>query len=323
MPEAQPRTKRKKDRAPKKEVRVDRSWRKLEAKTQRSRRAVTWSARFRAWTRWTRVAAIVGAAALVLLLLGGLAIALREGLAVEVLPSEPVRVVTFTSDGVLDKSWFESRFDAPLGEPLLSVEIEELKASLESTGQIAKAEIRRVFPDRLEIAVRERTPILRARVLTPAGKRDALIAEDGHIFFGTNLRAALVESLPFVDGVRFKRRQGAFEPLADLEPVAALLDQARKVYPALYADWKVVSLDKYTAGPDDPAAVIKISGQTVDELLFTPYDTDMQLERLAQTLAHLRQEGRLRIARIDLTTGSQVAVRISQNPSRGPRRSLR
>lgn len=303
---------------PRKAASPDRSWRKLQKNTRRARRPITLAALFRQGRRWALWGGVaVGSAAL-------LAIAVttffwvREGLYMEALPSEPVREITFTSNGVLDQRWYVHQFRAPYGKPLLAVDIDKLKETLEATGQIEQADVQRVFPDQLQITVTERFPLLRARVQTSQGRVDLLLDAHGYPYVGSGYARDEIDDLPYLAGVRLRKENGSYQPIPHMGPIAELVRVARDVYPAIYDDWRHVSLESYYEGTRDPGSVIKISGQRVDETIFAPYEMTMQMERLARTLDHLRSQGDIRVARIDLTTGAQVAVKVSNLP-RGPR----
>ncbi len=224
-------------------------------------------------------------------------------------PSSPVRRIVFQSDGVLNQDWFEKNIPWLREKEIFEVDIFAIKTLLEMKGQISSANVTRRFPDELIIEVKEREPILRARVPGNKGKiKEVMIARDGVVYFGEYYSRTSYQELPYLGGIRFKKENGHINSLHGMDIVAELLDSARLRYPSIYQSWRVVSCEHFDGLKDFSGEFIKIRSRDIQEIIFTPTDFDRQLDQLARIMKISKQKNANEIKRIDLTMIDQVAV---------------
>ena len=189
---------------------------------------------------------------------------------------------------------------------------------LEAAGdEVKTAVLARDFPDTLVVILEERVPVVRILVPRPAAPPEPMfVAGDGVVYRGFNYDARMVRALPWLDGVRLKRRGSGFERLEGVELVSELLLQSRAEAPQLASTFRIISLAEY------PRLVVQT--ETVKEIVFEGSVYRQQLARLDYILEYFARlaEPPSSIARIDLSVASQVAVRLSSVSSAeldGPR----
>jgi cell division protein FtsQ len=238
--------------------------------------------------------------------------------------SEPVREITLRTDGVLDQAWVEATLALPEGVGMMELDLFALRDRLTASGQVASAVVAREFPATLMVALEERSPVLRLRAPLDDGRlRDFLLARDGTIFMGEGFAAELLDRLPWLAGVKLAREGAGFAPLTHLGQVADLLATASSQAPALYRDWRTVSLARF-----DTDGHIVVQSGAVPEIVFgTREDFLSQVARLDLILERMRGGESAVVRSINLAVGAaQVPVAfdlitssVSSFPSRSPR----
>ncbi len=225
-------------------------------------------------------------------------------------PSEPLKLIHFETDGVLTRDWFSASVPIARGVKLMDLDIHRIKEDMENFGQIKESTVSRKFPHELLISVRERVPVLRARVSTARGSKpqERLISREGVVYKGMEYPSARLERLPYLGGVRFSRGPEGIEPVKHIGELVRLLTLARIRFPEIYDDWKVASLQQPGNSFGVDHALITIKSRNVKEVVFTPPDFEWQLGQLEQIIEHSRQRGIWVIKKIDLSLGDQVAV---------------
>ena len=122
---------------------------------------------------------------------------------------------------ILEKAGLE------LGTKLPSVPVAAIEASLRSMPAVGDAEVRRIYPSRIEIRVKEKEPVAMGYARGWYG-----LAPDGSRISGIDWGQS---DLPVVDGFAAldSNARGA---------LGAFLDGAKRAYPALYANFSQMSL---------------------------------------------------------------------------------
>tara|TARA_B100001248_G_scaffold262737_1_gene262057 strand:+ start:62555 stop:63487 length:933 start_codon:yes stop_codon:yes gene_type:complete len=230
--------------------------------------------------------------------------------------SQPIQAVEFKTDGVLSKDWVRSKLKLSSQSSLMGLDIFKIKETLESVDQIRSAVVERQFPDTLLITIQEYEPVLRVAVQEPSSEpKVMLVSSEGVVYDGKEYPLITLKRLPYLGGVHLERSNGAFEPLKGMDVVAQLLKKARLQKPHLYADWKIVSCQRFDQREEAVWSVIKIRTSAVGEVVFKPQDFDDQLDKLDYIFRDAT-ENRLRIRRIDLSLGSEAVVQMA-NRRRG------
>ena len=225
-----------------------------------------------------------------------------------------------TRDGVLDHAWLVRTLRLPAGISLTELDLGRLRARLLADRQVLTADLTKVFPDRLKVWITERAPIARARIEDNGVLRDLLIARDGMAFSGTGFDPAMLETLPWLDGVKLARDGNAYRAVEDLEPVGRLLADAQFWAPHLYRTWQTLSLARLSADREIEVltkggiiAVLSAKNELHREFV-------VQLARLDHITDQLSRRPHA-WARIDLSLGREVPVKIQPlepgRPARG------
>jgi cell division protein FtsQ len=155
----------------------------------------------------------------------------------------PLRHIELATDGVLDQAWLVRTLALPGDATLAGLDLQRLRARVLASGQVSMATIVRQFPATLAVDITERQPVARIRIQQgDVPPRDYLVARDGVIFIGVGFDPAMVESLPWLAGVKPAPQGGGFAPIADMETVASLLARAKLEAEPLYRTWQTVSL---------------------------------------------------------------------------------
>jgi len=222
--------------------------------------------------------------------------------------AQPVKPPELKTNGVLDAAWLGRKLALSATASLMELDLEGLQARLLADGQVLTATLTRNFPDRLEVAVTERLPIARVMAEWLGRQQALLVARDGVIFAGEGHEPALIESLPWLDGISISRREGRFLPVEGMAVIGELLARAREADPRSEwadspRDWRVVSLARLAA--DREIEVRTAGGVTV---VFSARDDFFRqlakLDFLWEVLASAPKPP----ARIDLTLGREVPV---------------
>lgn len=225
--------------------------------------------------------------------------------------AEPLRDVVVLTDGVLTKSWVMERLALPREIALVTVDLAAAKAALEAEEQVRAAVISRSFPDTLVVTLEERVPVARAMAaLEPRRPEPLFVARDGVVYRGYHYDPAMVEQLPWLDGIRLTRHGPGFEPVDGMGRVADFLLAAQREAPHLATGFHIISL------AEQPRLIVR--SKDVPQIVFEPGNYRRQLARLDYIVDFYRQQPDARpFARIDVSIAAQVAVQFA--PAAGAR----
>jgi POTRA domain, FtsQ-type len=236
-------------------------------------------------------------------------------------PSAPLREIEVRGDGVLGRAWVEHTLGVRPGAdvPLMSLDLDALRARLLESGQVRVAVVARRFPDVLAVTLEERSPVLRVRAQAADGvERHLFVARDGFVFAGEGYDDSVIIGLPWLAGITLARNLSGhgFAPVPGLDAVSDLLGTARASAPALARDFQVVSLARYARD-----GVILVRTPEVGEIAFgTRDDFYRQIARLDYILDETRAKpGAAPIRSINLAVGGrQVPVSFEPPPEPPP-----
>ena len=223
--------------------------------------------------------------------------------------SESLRSIKFGSDGVLDYEWADRWIEIRPETGIMDVDIYEIKGRLEDFLQIKSVTVTRRFPDELHILVKEREPILRVRTRGEnLASEDFLVARDGVLFEGWNYLPESLNALPYIGGVKFVREKNGTRRVEEIGRIVELLDVTRNRHFGMFEGWRVVSCEDYLGEGSSYRGTIKVRGEVVREIAFSPVDFPAQLEKLNRILKRARDWGIRYLKRVDLSMGDQVVV---------------
>lgn len=217
----------------------------------------------------------------------------------------------FGTNGVLDEKWFRQNFANFLQTDIRAVNVHEVKAAVESFGQIAEATVSVSFPRLLRVQVNEREPVLRVRVRDVNGQpATLLIARDGHLYQGFNYPTESLRNLPGAAGLKLTRgADGSFLPISDISEVADLLDAARIRLPSVYRHWRIVHLQDWQSGGGLRRSLVHIESAQMARITFALFDIEEQLRRLELILDHAQRQQIGQPRSIDLSFATESVVR--------------
>jgi len=214
-----------------------------------------------------------------------------------------VKDVVLVTDGVLDRRWIVDALALPKKATLMDLDLFQLRTRLLASGQVQSAALTRDFPSTLTVRLSERTPV--ARVMAQIGQeapRMFLVARDGVVFEGVGFDRTLLDTLPWLDGVKLTRKDDAFLPIPRMEIVADLLGKAKLEAEHLYRSWQVVSLARLESDGE-----IQVKSAGIAAIRFSIMeDFFRQLARLDTLIDKVRERTDQPLREVNLAIGAQV-----------------
>lgn len=216
----------------------------------------------------------------------------------------------FRSDGVLTADWLLSALPELRGQDVTEVDPYELRTAIEAHGQVASATVQVSLPRLLKVEVAERVPILRMRVRQPDGRpATLLIARDGTVYSGNGYPDDTLQRLPGVVGLKLQMEEGAFLPVAGMEEVAALVDEALARVPSFFRHWQIMDLSDWDPSGTSATSLIRVQSSSVEEIVFRSSEPGEQVSRLAAILDHVQRYQLGQPLSIDLSYGGEAVIR--------------
>lgn len=208
-----------------------------------------------------------------------------------------------TTDGVLDRAWVRQTLSLSPGATLADIDPAVLRARLLAGGQVQAVDLQRHFPHTLAVHLSERTPVARVMAATGAGApRQYLVARDGVVYEGLGYDPAMVNALPWLDGVHPQPGRPGIASIPGMPAAASFLSRAEMDAQHLYRHWRVISLERLASD-----GLIEVRTDQGLSIIFATRTEDEfpQLARL-DTLLDTVPAGSL--ARIDLSLGQSVPI---------------
>ena len=217
----------------------------------------------------------------------------------------PVSEIVLITDGVLDQEWLVRTLALRKNASLIELDLYQLQAALLATAQVRSAALTRNFPSTLTVSLSEHSPV--ARIMAQTGREEPrmfLVAREGRVFEGIGFDEGMIETLPWLDGVKLVREGETFLPIAGMDTVAELLGKAKLEAEHLYRTWRIVSLARLESDGE-----IEVRDKNVSKIYFgTNEDFFRQLARLDLLLDTARLQTEQSPNVINLAIGSQVPV---------------
>lgn len=225
--------------------------------------------------------------------------------------SAPVRELSVITNGTLPKKWVEQTLALPKGATLMALELPALRDKLLAQGQVRVAVVARKFPDMLVVTLQERTPVARIQAKTGLGQpKQLFVAKDGVVYEGTNYDSTLINTLPWLDGIRLVRQKNGYAPIEGMGEVTNLLMTAQIEAPHLYRNWMIVSLARLAERDE-----ISVKAQDVPEIIFSrKVDFYKQVAQLDSILDLARKLPETGLRTINLALAGQIPVRFERSP---------
>lgn len=228
----------------------------------------------------------------------------------------PVKEIEFATDGVLPKDWVVRTLAIRPGASLMELDLYQLRARLLTTAQVRAATLTRNFPATLTVTIAEQSPVARVRAQVGGAElQTLLVARDGMVFEGLGFEPELLESLPWLDGVKLTLTDRVFDRIPGMPVVADLLGKAKLEAEHLYREWQVISLARLESDGE-----IEVRARNVARIRFgTNEDFFRQLARLDTLLDAARERVPLPLREVNLAIGAHVPVAFEEPvPTIGP-----
>lgn len=214
--------------------------------------------------------------------------------------------VVMSTDGVLDVAWVRRALALPADATLGSIDPAALRLRFLVGGQVEAADLTRHFPRTLVVHLAERMPVARLRGETTGGsRRDYLVSRDGVVYEGAGYDPQMVNTLPWLDGVKVEPGGPGIARIAGMIAAADFLANAKILAEGIYRTWDVVSLRRLDA---DHVVEVRDAGGTnyvfTLDAAFLPQIA--HLNHLLKT--ELKNVPRASVKQIDLSLGTQVPV---------------
>ncbi len=221
-----------------------------------------------------------------------------------------IKQLELRTDGVLGNEWLARTLALPKNASLMELDLQALRLRLMAGGQVNAASLTKNFPDTLKVQVGERSPVARVMAHWRGEQRALVVARDGVVFEGVGYGAAMLATLPWLDGVKLTRAADTYQPVENMGLVAELLARARLDAEHLYQTWQVVSLARLRSD-----GVIEIRTKPGTLVVFGANgDFFQQLAKLDyqwEALATAPNPPR----KIDLSLGREVSVAFQPLPT--------
>ena len=218
--------------------------------------------------------------------------------------TDRVRSLVLVTDGVLDKVWLAKILAIAPDSTLMGLDLTKLRSKVLADPQVASAAIARNFPDSLTVRISERSPVARMMAQADsAAPKMLLVSRDGVSFAGTGFDPAMVETLPWIDGITVSRVGTALAPIEGMRAVSDLLASAKLEAENLYRTWRVISLARLATDGE-----IEVHTRDGMKIIFgTKEDYLRQIARL-DLLVDASKDPTRPLSEVNLALGSQVPV---------------
>ena len=218
------------------------------------------------------------------------------------------------TDGVLPPSWIEFRMGLEQNLGLMQIDMSRLKATLERFPQIKEASIEREFPSILRVRVRERFPVFRMKVKKENGESQMLLVDaEGFVFRNIKFQDHLISRLPYLAKVDLHRNGNGYHPIRSVPCLSELFHVARRDFPELAREWRVVYADQLIMAETFTKGYIRVMSRGVKEILFSPQNFGKQLENLQYILDSHGGPSVSSISRVNLSLLNQPTVEFANN----------
>ncbi len=233
----------------------------------------------------------------------------------EAAKSDRVRSLVLVTDGVLDKTWLAKTLSIAPDATLMGLDLNQLRQKVLSDPQVSSAAIVRNFPDALTVRISERSPVARLMAQAEGSAPSMLlVSRDGVAFSGTGFDPAMVETLPWVDGIKVTRVGKGLAPIEGMRAVSDLLASAKLEAENLYRTWRVISLARLSTDGEIEVHTrdgMKITFGTKEDYLRQIARLDLLVDASGDPTRPLRE--------VNLALGAQVPVAYGKaSPILGP-----
>ncbi len=227
-------------------------------------------------------------------------------------PSKEIGGIRFATDGVLNKNWLRNVISIKKGTTLMGLDIFELKAQLETDGQVKHAKVERVFPKTLKIQITEHRPVLKIAIKNKRGKNELLlISSSGNIYKGFGFSNTFLNTLPYLSTARLVKTKAGYKPIPEINEVSKLLEIAQDRYPKLYQNWKVVSYKNLNKASMNIGGIIKVKSSKSAEITFNNGNFENQMNKLTGIYHEAYKRGIKKLGKIDLSLNQSATLQVA------------
>ncbi|MDR2769512.1 MAG: FtsQ-type POTRA domain-containing protein [Puniceicoccales bacterium] len=217
---------------------------------------------------------------------------------------QPLRRITFISDGVLSENWLKRCVSIPLGKNLMRIDLGCIKTQLEACSQVASAIITRQFPDTLVIEIKEFKPVAKLFVSTQGKRCVRLISAEGRLFTPIAYTKHGIKTLPTLSDVTIQLIQEG--KILKFDRIYALLVALMRQYPDVYATIVQISLKNFDPLLEEKWLQVDLRTSHNQHLIFNCTHIDVQMRKLKGVLYALTPQQRSQLLRVDLSLTNPI-----------------
>lgn len=152
--------------------------------------------------------------------------------------AQPVHQVIFQTDGYLTATWARPYLSFKKGTDIMDLDIESIQRKMTQCPQVKFVTVSRVFPDKIQVTIAERKPILRLLVQEGAKKKEMLIDAEGTVFTGVCLSPWERRMMPFLAGTILMKEGKAYKKVPHLKKSVSYFYSRRPNIGRFTRKWK-------------------------------------------------------------------------------------
>lgn len=219
--------------------------------------------------------------------------------------TEDLRLIEYKTDGAITKSWLAARGLFPRIQNLAEIDIIALRENFEKVGQIRKAEITKIYPDKIRIEVSEYVPAARVAIARGRVLKEYALSREGVFFESVCIPRESLMELPWVIGVPIVEIGGEIAPYSYAFKIDELVKAAREALPEHYKTWRTVNVRELGSAT---LPIILVTTSENMKILFSAHALEAQLEKLEYVLKYMRENGIDNIEKIDLSLSRKAVA---------------
>ena len=213
-------------------------------------------------------------------------------------PVQPLEKVYFSTDGVLQRTWFLSRVAIPWGKGLMSIDLEALQKKCLQCQQIESVVITRAFPNALKIRLKEQKPCAKLRLSKNGRSYVGLVSRNGVIFQPIQYTHQQLKNFITLSEIPTNLLQQG--TIVGFEKVARLLQFLAQKAPDAFYGIQRVSLQHFDPFLEEKWQTVELSMRPSWTLVFPIQQLEEALSKLRSILRGLSLQQRKNLRRLNL-----------------------
>ncbi len=169
----------------------------------------------------------------------------------------------------------------------MKIDIHRYKKNLESYAQIKSAQIKRKFPNAIQIRISEYKPISKICVQQKGQKKVLLVSAEGQIFEPYGYSKETIKPFPWIVGYPLKLHNHRWQPISNFKKISALLNEIQKNSPKFFNQIDCISLTKLdnSSAPWCSVSIVTTEKKQMKFSLKTPKEQILKFNSIASRLS--------------------------------------